>query len=136
MYYFLPPLFILLSVIALEEEQRYCKFMMSSKMTSKPSKFDDVIQVWWCDIKQFLSFPKIRSANLCKPIHYIINYSTFMCPFESGKRGKERKNYKILNISRTKKAFFNEIKNTFYNLWRAIIWWKNKNLTKNSRHKL
>ena len=93
-------------------------------------------QVWWCDIKQFLSFPKIRSANLCKPIHYIVNYSTFICPFESGKCGKARKNYKILNISRTKKAFFNEIKNTFYNLWRAIIWWKNKNLTKNSRHKL
>ena len=39
--------------------------------------------------------PKITSANLCKPIHDITKYSTSICPFESGKCGKERKTTKI-----------------------------------------
>ena len=30
-----------------------------------------------------------KTANLCKPIHDIINYSTSICPFVSGKCGKE-----------------------------------------------
>ena len=34
------------------------------------------------------------------------------------------------------KSFFNEIKNIFYSCRRAIIWWKNKNLIKNTRDKL
>ena len=47
------------------------------------TKFDDLIL-------------KITSANLCKPIYDIINYSTSICPFESGKCGKEgEKNAKI-----------------------------------------
>ena len=53
----------------------------------------------------FELIPKITSANIYKPIHDIINYSNSMCPFESGNCGKEGKNYKNLNISRTKKAF-------------------------------
>ena len=32
---------------------------------------------------------KITPANLCKPVHDIINYSTSICPFASGKCGKE-----------------------------------------------
>ena len=35
-----------------------------------------------------------------------------------------------------KKSFFDEVKNTFRSFGRAIIWWKNKNLIKISRHKL
>ena len=42
-------------------------------------------------MKWFLSYSKNCVANLCKPIHDIINYSTSICPFESGKRGNERK---------------------------------------------
>ena len=34
------------------------------------------------------------------------NYSTFICPFDSGKCGKEGKNYKNLNIVRTNSFFF------------------------------
>ena len=49
------------------------------------NKFDDIIQ------SSFGVIPKITSANLCKPIHGIINYSTSACPFESGKCGKEGK---------------------------------------------
>ena len=40
--------------------------------------------------------PNIISANLSKPIHDIINYPTSICPFESGKCGKEGKKYKNL----------------------------------------
>ena len=47
---------------------------------------------------------------------------------ESVKR--KGKNYKSLNISRTKRVFFDEIKNTFHIFGRAIICWKNKNLIK------
>ena len=39
----------------------------------------------------FELFQNIASADLCKPIHGIINYSTFVCPFESGKCGNEKK---------------------------------------------
>ena len=36
----------------------------------------------------FLVIPKFKLANLCKPICEI-NYSTSICPLESGKCGKE-----------------------------------------------
>ena len=62
------------------------------------NKFDDVIK------SGFSVIPKIASsANVCKPIHGIINYSTSICPFESGKFGKEGEKSKKLNISRTMK---------------------------------
>ena len=55
------------------------------------TKFDDVIQ------RGFWVIPKIISANLCKPIHDIINYSTSICLFVSGKcrkEGKKSQNFK------------------------------------------
>ena len=67
-------------------------------------------------------------ANLCKPIHDIINYSTSVCPFESGKFGKEGKKLQKFEYLENKKSFLDEIKNIFHSFWRAIIWWKNKNL--------
>ena len=39
----------------------------------------------------FLVIAKLTSANLCRPIHDIINYSTSIYPFKSGKCGKEGK---------------------------------------------
>ena len=59
------------------------------------TKFDNVI---WSG---FWVTWKIVSANFCKPIHGI-NYSSFIGPFEFGNWGKEGKNYKNLNILRTK----------------------------------
>ena len=35
---------------------------------------------------------------------------------------RKGKNYKSLNISRTKRAFFDEIKDIFHSFGRAIIW--------------
>ena len=49
------------------------------------TKFDDVMS------SSFWVIAKIASANLCQSIHDIINYSTSICPFESGKCGKEGK---------------------------------------------
>ena len=51
-------------------------------------------------------------TNLCKPIHDIMNYSNFTCPFESGKCAKE-KNYKDLNSLKTQKSFLDDIKSIF-----------------------
>ena len=68
---------------------------------------------------------KIASANLCKPIHDIINYSTSICPFLSGKCGKEGKLQKYEYLE-NEKSFFDEIKSTFHSFGRAINSWKTK----------
>ena len=66
-------------------------------------------------------------------MHDIINYSTSICPFESGKCGKEGKKSQKFEYLENEKRFLDEIKNIFHSF---IIWWKNKNLIKNSEHKL
>ena len=53
------------------------------------------------------------SANLWKPIYDIINYSTSICPSESGKCGKEGKKLQNFEYLEKEKSFFNEIKNFF-----------------------
>ena len=63
-------------------------------------------QVWWYKVV-FELFQKLyTSANLCKPIHDVINYSTSICPFESGKCGKEGKKFRNVWISRERKELF------------------------------
>ena len=56
---------------------------------------------------------KIASANLCKPIHGITNYSTSICPSASGKCGKEGKKLQKLKYLEKEKSFFDEIKKHF-----------------------
>ena len=56
--------------------------------------------------------------------------------FLSGMCGKEGKKLQKYEYLENEKSFFVEIKNTFHSFGRASIWWKNKNLIKNSRHKL
>ena len=82
------------------------------------TKFDGVI---WSG---FWVIQKITPVDLCKPIHDIINYSTSICPFESGKCGKEGEKLQKIEYLENEKSFLDEIKNIFYNFWRAIIWWK------------
>ena len=67
-------------------------FMLWNKFKNIPlfvtyylTEFDDVMKSSFSDI------PKITSANLCKPIDEIINYSTSTRPFESGNCQKEGK---------------------------------------------
>ena len=68
----------------------------------------------WC--KAVFEYSKITSANLCKLIHDIINYST-----ESGKCGKEGKKSQKSEYLGNEKRYYH---------------WKNKKLIKNSGHKL
>ena len=53
-------------------------------------------------------------SNLCKPIHDIINYSTAICPFESGKYEKEVKKSQKVEYLENEKSFLDEIKNIFH----------------------
>ena len=46
--------------------------------------------------------------------HGIINYSTFICFFVSGKCGKEVKKLHKIEYLENKKSFLDEIKNTFH----------------------
>ena len=116
----------------------------SSGYKTSPEKFlYQLYIIWLSSMKKsgFWVIPKITSANLCKPIHDIINYSISICSFESKKCGKEGKKLYLIYLDYTeflesKKRFLNEIKNIFYSFWKAIIWWKKKNLIKNSGHKL
>ena len=65
-----------------------------------------------------------------------IKYSTSICPFEPGKSGKEEGKIQKFEYLGNGKSFLDEIKSIFHSFWRAIILWKNKNLMKNSGHKL
>ena len=49
--------------------------------------------------------PKIPPAHLCKPTHDIINYSTSICPFESGKCGKEEEKIQKSEYLENKELF-------------------------------
>ena len=94
------------------------------------TKFDGVI---WSG---FWAIPKITPSNLCKSIHDIINYSTSICSFESGKCGKEEEKLQKSEYLKNEKSFLDEIKNILHSFWRANIWWENKRFIKNSGHKL
>ena len=71
------------------------------------TKFDYVI------LSGFWVILKITSAHLCKSI-YDINYSTSICPFESGKCGKEGKKLQKFEYLENEKSFLDEIKNVFH----------------------
>ena len=60
--------------------------------------FDDLT------LSSFLIIPKITIVNLCKLVHNVIIISVSSDPMNL-ETGKEGKNYKKLNISRTKRAF-------------------------------
>ena len=46
-------------------------------------------------------------------MHGIINFSAFICPFESGKRGKEEEKIQKSEYLEKEKSFLDEIKNIF-----------------------
>ena len=62
--------------------------------------------------KRFLSYSKKTSADLCKPVHDIINYSTSICRFISGKCGEQGKQLQKLEYLENEKSFLDEMKNT------------------------
>ena len=46
------------------------------------------------------------------------------------KKKREGQKYKKFEYLKNEKSFLDETKSIFHNFWRAIIWWKNKNLIK------
>ena len=55
-------------------------------------------------------------------VQFIINYSTSICPFESGKCGNEGKKLQKFEYLKNENSFFDEIKSIFYSFRRVIIW--------------
>ena len=47
-------------------------------------------------------------------VHDIINYSTSICPFESGKNGKEEEKIQKFEYLENEKIFLDEIKSIFH----------------------
>ena len=93
------------------------------------TKFDDVI---W---SSFWVIPKVTSANLCKSIHDIIIPPPFVILNLEAQKGREKLQKFEYHKNEIKSSSV-EIKSIFHRLKRAIIWWKNKNLIKDSGHKL
>ena len=62
----------------------------------------------------FWVIPKVTSANLWKSVDGIINYSTSICPFESGNCGKEGKKLQKFEYLENEKSFLDEIENIFH----------------------
>ena len=54
-------------------------------------------------------------------MHDIINYSTSIFPFESGKSGKEEEKIQKIEYLENGKSLSDEIKNIFQSFRRAII---------------
>ena len=71
-------------------------------------------QVWWCNIKQVLSYHKKYIFKFMQKIHDVINYSTSICPFEFRKCGKEGKKSQKCEYLENEKSFLDEIKNIFH----------------------
>ena len=63
---------------------------------------------------QFLSYSKNYICKFMQANYDIINYSTFVCPFESGKCGKEGKKLQKFEYLENEKSFLDEIKNIFH----------------------
>ena len=92
-------------LVALQVMNQFTK--SSLLVTYYPAKFDGVIQ------SHFWVISKITSSNLCKPIHDNINYSTFTCPFESRKCGKEEKELQKFEYHKNGKSFLDEKEDIF-----------------------
>ena len=82
-----------LSFFRLQNEFRKVPLLVMYYLT----KFDAVIgSCFWV-------IPKIKSVNLCKSVYSIINYSTFICPFVSGKCWRKGKKITKTRISKERK---------------------------------
>ena len=89
-------------------------FRLQSKFKTIPllviyylTKFDDGV------LSSFGVIPKISSANLCEPIYDIINYSTFICPYDPGKFRKDGKKLHKFEYLENEKSILDETKDSF-----------------------
>ena len=86
-------------------------FFQATKQFQNNYCISDILpdHVWRC--LQLFVIPKITFANWCNPVHNIINYSTFIFPFESRKCRKKEKKFEYLD---NKKSFLGQIKSIFH----------------------
>ena len=89
---------------------------------------------WPSLIMWFLSYSKNHICYFMQAHlrHKLFHFHLSLWIWEVWKGEKLQK----LEYLENKKSFLDETKNIFHSFWRAIVWWKNKNLIKNSRHKL
>ena len=83
-------------------------------------------QVWWHNIKQFLSYSKNCVCKFMQANSWHHKLFNFLLSFGIWKVWKGRE--KIIKISvsylEKEKSFLDEIKNNFHSFWRAMIRWK------------
>ena len=87
-------------------------------------------KVWWCNVKQFLSYSKTYTCKLMQANswhHKLIHFHLFFWIWKCGKEEEKLQKFKYFE---NKKSFLDEIKNISHSFWRAVIWWINKNLIK------
>ena len=90
----------------------------------------------WCNIKQVLSYSKNSICKFMQANSWHRKLFHFHLSFKSEKCRREGKKLQKIEGLEDEKSFLDGTKNIFHSFWRAIIWWKNKNVIKNSRHKL
>ena len=95
-------------------------FRLQNKFTTIPLLSD---QVWWCNIKRFLSYSKnyIRKFMPANSWHHKLFH--FHLPFWIWKVWKGREKIIKTWISWERKELFKwNKKHSFHSFWRAIIW--------------
>ena len=83
-------------------------------------------QVWWCNVKQFLSYSKNYICKFMQVNSWQHKLFYFHLTFWIWKEWKGREKTQKFKYFENEKSFLNEIKNIFHSFVRAIIWWKNK----------
>ena len=94
-------------------------------------------QVWWCIIKWFLNYSKNYICKFMEANSWHLKIFHFHLSFSIWKVWKWREKItKIWIFEEGKELFIWNNKKKIHSFWKAIIWWKIKNLMKNSRHKV
>ena len=81
-------------------------------------------QVWWCNVKQFLSYSKNHICKFMQVNSWHHKLFHFHMSFSIWKVWKGRKKSKKFEYLENGKSFLDEIKNNFHSFKRPIIWWK------------
>ena len=87
-------------------------------------------EVWWCDIKLFLSYSKNHINKFMQADLWHYKLFHFHLPLWIWKVWKGREKWQKCEYLENEKSFLDEIKNIFHSFWRPIIWWKNKKMIK------
>ena len=93
-------------------------------------------QVWWCHIKQLFSYFKNYICKFMQVDSWHQKLFYFHLSVSIWKVWKGREKITEIRRSRERKELFRWNKKHFIIFDRLIIWWKSKNLIKNSGHKL